>query len=199
MGQQPRSASSAGWEPAPIDPPAPRDEAHLWLADVGNCGLDSRQVLGDVLARYLGEDPHAIRIEAPPGGKPRLAERPERLRFNLSHSGALVLVGVASVEIGVDVQSVEPRRSHLAIAERRLGAAAAEAVRAADEERRAEVFTDQWVRFEARQKCLGVGVFDQAPEDAAVAVAPLEVAPGYAAAFAVAAQRVPPSRRFLLG
>jgi 4'-phosphopantetheinyl transferase len=189
----------SAWSAGPIEPAAPRGEVHLWLTEITSGGPSSEAILRAVLARYLGEDPQAIRIEAAPSGKPRLAGRPERLRFNLSHSGALVLVGVASVEVGVDVQSVEPRRSHLAIAERRLGAEAAEAVRAAGEERRAEVFTEHWVRFEARHKCLGIGVFDQEPEGAAVAVAPLEVAPGYAAAFAVAAERVPPSRRFLLG
>jgi 4'-phosphopantetheinyl transferase len=180
----------SGWEPGPDEPPAPRDEAHLWLADIAASGLDSDAALRKVLGRYLGDDPASIRFATAPGGKPRLAERPERLRFNLSHSGDLVMVGVAAIEIGVDVQRVEPRRSHLAITERRLDAAAAEAVRNAPDGDRAEVFTAHWARFEARQKCLGLGVFEQAPEDADVTVASLDVGPGYAAAFALSPRRI---------
>jgi len=187
--EQPRTL--VDWPAAPERPGSPGDEAHLWLADLGALGVDSERVLRTVLSRYLGEDPEAIRLAAAEGGKPCLAERPERLRFNLSHSGDLVLVGVAAVEIGVDVERVEPRRRHLAIAERRLGPAAAEAVRAAPEPDRAAVFTAHWARFEARQKCLGLGVFAEAPpEDAAPAVGTLDVGPGYAAAFAVAGRRV---------
>jgi 4'-phosphopantetheinyl transferase len=190
----------AGWEPGPAAPPAPGDAVHLWLAEIATGGPGSEAILRAVLARYLGEEPGAIRFATSEGGKPHLAERPERLRFNLSHSGELVLVGVAAVEIGVDVQRVEPRRSHLAIAERRLGATAAAAVRTAPDADRAAVFTAHWAAFEARQKCLGIGVFAQTPEDAAaVAVVTLGVPPGYAAAVAIAGAAPPTTRRFLLG
>ncbi|MEZ5076294.1 MAG: 4'-phosphopantetheinyl transferase superfamily protein [Solirubrobacterales bacterium] len=180
------------WPPGPPRPGAPGDEVHLWLAEREPGSPGAERILRAVLGRYLEGEPEAIAIEPAPSGKPRLAERPERLRFNLSHSGDLVLVGIAAVEIGVDVERVAPRRAHLAIAERRLGEAAATAVREAGEERRAQVFTERWARFEASQKCLGLGVFDPAPAEDAVAVASLDVGPGYAAAFALQAGRLCP-------
>jgi hypothetical protein len=190
----------AGWEPGPAAPPAlaPGDVVHLWLAEIAAGGPDSEAILRAVLARYLDEDPEALRFATAPGGKPQLAERPERLRFNLSHSGELVLVAVATVEIGVDVQRVEPRRSHLAIAERRLDATAAAAVRAAPDADRAAVFTTEWAIFEARQKCLGIGVFDTAPDQAAVAVTTIAVPAGYAAAIAVEGEQALEAQRFRL-
>lgn len=188
----------AGWEPGPAAPPAPGDAVHLWLAEIATGGPGSEAILRAVLARYLGEDPASIRFATAPGGKPQLAERPERLRFNLSHSGVLVLVGVAAVEIGVDVQRVEPRRSHLAIAERRLGSAAAAAVRAAPDADRATVFTAHWAAFEARQKCLGIGVFEEGPAEPTVATFSVDVPPGYAAAAAAIGAAAPDHRRYRL-
>jgi len=186
------------WAPGPARPDRPGAEAHLWLAVLGEGLWTSERALRSVLGRYLGEDPAAVEIARPAGGKPRLAKRRERLCFNLSHSGGLALVGVSTVEIGVDVQTVDPGRRHLAIAERRLGTGAGAAVRAATEAGRPAVFAEHWARFEARQKCLGLGVFDEAPGDATVAVASLDVPGGYAAAIAVAGERLPPVRRFLL-
>lgn len=189
--------TTATWEPGPerLEPPA--DEAHLWLLGAAANSLDSKAALRGVLGRYLGDEPGAIRIERPTGGKPRLAERPERLRFNLSHSGSLLLIGVATVEIGVDVQTVDPRRPHLAIAERRLSPQASAAVRGASEAGRPAVFAAEWALFEARQKCRGLGVF-AAADGPPPPAANVEVAPGYAAAIAVESGRLPNVRRFLL-
>ena len=57
-------------------------------------------------------------------------------------------------------------------------------VREAGSAERAAVFYRQWVRHEARLKCLGVGLTGTAPATP-VEVQDLDVAPGYAAAVAV--------------
>jgi 4'-phosphopantetheinyl transferase len=79
----------------------------------------SRGALRALLARYLDRDPRALRFALGPHGKPRLQDREagrgvrgegSDLRFNLSHSGELMLVAVtAGREVGVDVERARER------------------------------------------------------------------------------------------
>jgi hypothetical protein len=122
-------------------------------------------------------------------GKPRLAVAPERLSFNLSHSGDLALVAIApgGVEVGVDLERLRPRRDLVRLAERRLPTADAAAVAdAAEGPEREAAFYAAWTRHEARVKCTGSGLGGPAPGPEVVAVQ-LPIDPGYAAAVAVAA------------
>lgn len=60
-----------------------------------------------ILSRIYGIDLEQQRFVRGPSGKPRLAPLPGRpdIRFNLSHSGSLVLIAASSdVEVGVDVE-----------------------------------------------------------------------------------------------
>jgi phosphopantetheinyl transferase len=108
----------------------------------------SRGVLRMLLGRYLDTDPRALRFVLGDHGKPRLgSERPETwresgsgsgedLRFNLSHSGELMLLAVtAGREVGVDVE--------------RAG------------ERYTAEFLRAWTVREATVKCLGTGLTEK--------------------------------------
>lgn len=175
--------------PAPPRPDPPAAEVHVWRA-----GAESAdRTLQRVLARYLGEAPGEIALAAGERGKPRLAKDPERLAFNLSHSDGLALIAVSQGrEVGVDVERIKPERDMVAVAERALAAADADAVRAAGDSERPRVFHQLWARHEARLKCLGVGLGptpDRSP--APVAVETLPIDRGYAAAVAVAGDAVP--------
>jgi 4'-phosphopantetheinyl transferase len=173
----------------------PRDgEIQVWRVPFGDGGRPAaRAALGQILAAVLG-------VEAPPaltredGGKPRLASDPERLSFNLSHSGALALVAVApgGVEVGVDLERLRPRRDLRRLAARWLPAEEAEAVGASSDEDLERVFYAAWTRYEARVKCLGTGLAgpDPGPE---VEAWPVEIDDGYAAAVALAAPGAEPS------
>jgi 4'-phosphopantetheinyl transferase len=105
----------------------------------------SRGVLRALLARYLDADPRALRFALGAHGKLRLRSEPretrqdsgwgsgEDLRFNLSHSGELMLVAVTSGrEVGVDVERAS--------------------------ERYTTEFLRAWTVREATVKCLGVGL-----------------------------------------
>lgn len=107
----------------------------------------SRGVLRELLARYLDADPRALRFAPGPHGKPGLrdreagqggrGERPD-LRFNLSHSGELMLVAItAGREVGVDVERARARCT-------------AELLRT-------------WTTHEATVKCLGTGLAAKPP------------------------------------
>jgi 4'-phosphopantetheinyl transferase len=166
---------------------------HVWRiepADRGRAG--ARAALGHILTRYLdgGEAPD---LTVGAGGKPRLAEAPGRLSFNLSHSGGLALVAIAAggLEIGVDVERLKERRDLTRLAARWLPGEDAAAVAAAGgEKERRRVFYDAWTRHEARVKCTGAGLAGPAPGPE-VRAWPLEVGAGYAAALALAAAERP--------
>lgn len=145
----------------------------------------ARGALGAILAEYLGGAEEA-ETQVGKDGKPQLAQGPERLSFNLSHSGALALVALApgGVEIGVDVERLRARRDLLRLAARWLPAADAEAVAVATETERERVFYDAWTRHEARVKCTGAGLAGPAPGPEVVAHR-LEIDAGYAAAVAL--------------
>jgi phosphopantetheinyl transferase len=166
-------------------PPAP-GKVHLWRTELPpiSARATARAALREILAGYLGEsDPE---LAPGPNGKPGLATAPERLSFNLSHSGALALVAIApgGTEVGVDVERIRPRRDLVRLARRWLPAADAEAVAAASADEREAAFYAAWTRHEARVKCTGTGLSGPPPGPEVEALG-LDVGDGYAAAVAL--------------
>jgi 4'-phosphopantetheinyl transferase len=142
-------------------------------------------MLGRILAAVLGvADPPAL--EPGENGKPHLAVEPDRLAFNLSHSGELALVALApgGVDVGVDVEWIKERRDLARLAARWLPEADALAVAGAPPADQASVFYPAWTRHEARVKCTGVGLTGAAA-GTEVTVVQLKIDAGYAAAVAI--------------
>lgn len=165
--------------------PPTAGELHLWRVETG--GDDprgaARAALGEILGEYLGE---GVELRADKDGKPRLALAPERLSFNLSHSGELALIAIApgGAEVGIDVERLKPRRDLVRLAERWLPAPDAAVVAAADEAELEPVFYAAWTRYEARVKCTGTGIAGPPPGPEVVAY-DLSIDDGYAAAVAI--------------
>jgi phosphopantetheinyl transferase len=160
------SLDAPGW-PGPERLPGPeRERFEGFLRELpARRWVASRWALRRVLENYLDQPAAAIELETAELGKPHLRDGGE-LEFNLSHSAGLALVAVTHGRpVGVDVELIE--------------------------ERRPLSFYEDWVRREARLKCLGVGL-GAPPPPAEVAVAALDVCPGYAAAVAVAGSEVGP-------
>jgi 4'-phosphopantetheinyl transferase len=156
--------------PAPDRLDPPLDELHVWRVDA------SPSALQRVLAVYLGLEPGRIRLTEGEHGKPRLAGPQGQLEFNLSHSGELALVAVSGErEVGIDVERVKPRRE--------------------------EGYYWGWVCREAHVKCLGIGLLRarRALPEEPVAVKPIDVGPGWAAAVAAAGPELPPLQGWTLG
>ncbi|MBS1882433.1 MAG: 4'-phosphopantetheinyl transferase superfamily protein [Actinobacteria bacterium] len=182
-----------------IEPPE-GDEIHVWRVALDGGGrAAARAALGELLAGYLGAettasapDPGGVpwpagapALSIDGGGKPRLAQAPERLSFNLSHSGDLALIAIApgGIEVGVDIERLRPRRDPARLAARWLPTAEAAAVASATDTDRQEVFHRAWTRHEARVKCTGTGLSGPPPSKSIVAMQ-LDVGPSYAAAVA---------------
>ena len=169
--------------------------ARFVRAEDGSRWAHARGILRALLARYADVDPSALRFEEGAARQAGVAGDRERrrkpgLRFNLSHSGELVLIAVArDREVGVDVEL--PRRAvdHVAIARRVLGADAADRIEAIeDPQQRERAFLQAWVRWEAVLKCRGTGIGGaETPHDGPEPwVVDLQIEPPAAAALAVA-------------
>ena len=123
----------------------------------------SRGVLRTLAGHYLGKPPAALRFGLGPYGKPHLdGDNAGDLVFNLSHSGDVVLIALASSgRIGVDVEYWTQRRDAEGIdriAESVFSAAERAALRVlAPADRRAASFM-VWSRKEAYIKATGLGV-----------------------------------------
>lgn len=126
----------------------------------------SRGVLRALLACYLDADPRELRFELGRHGKPALqgciGQAPD-LRFNLSHSGELVLVAMTvGREVGVDVEVARDpprgRLDELAIAARVLAPEQVRRLEGFGEEERTAQFLRAWTMREATVKCLGTGL-----------------------------------------
>jgi 4'-phosphopantetheinyl transferase len=113
-------------------------------------------------------------------GKPYLPGDP-RLKFNLSHSHEMALVGVAlEVEIGVDVEHVRPMPNFVELAERFFPPSQAAEVEDEPD------FYRRWTRIEAVLKATGAGLYGMGTEpEGEWTVAELDVGLGYAAAVAL--------------
>jgi 4'-phosphopantetheinyl transferase len=108
------------------------------------------------LAGYTGRDPRALQFETIGNGRPELIDR--AVRFNLSHTKGLVLIGVtASLDLGVDVEEVEPRRGEDEKLAMRVFAPR-ELAAWREERDRLTTFYDRWTLKESYIKARGDGL-----------------------------------------
>jgi 4'-phosphopantetheinyl transferase len=92
-----------------------------------------------------------------PHGRPELDRPPRPLHFSLSRSGDVVLIGIASALIGVDVEAL-PSREAVNEVSALLHPAEREEIDSAAATQRPAVFARLWTRKEAYLKGVGIGV-----------------------------------------
>jgi 4'-phosphopantetheinyl transferase len=166
--------------------------------------LFARGVLNILLGAYAGVDAAAVRIERtcpwcgdPGHGKPRLPAPRPPVRFNMSHSGDIVLLAFcADREVGVDVERIDAGVDARELARHAFAPDRHGEVRAAGDSLPA--FYREWTRQEALLKMRGTGLVDPpgppVPSGPAV-VQDVDAGPGYAAALAVEGAIEPAVRR----
>lgn len=160
-------------------------------------------LLRQLLGGHLGVAPQEVayfRQQCPccggPHGRPELTRPRSRLHFSLSRSGGIVLIGIASAPVGVDVEAL-PDLETITEVSVLLHAAERTEILSAAPSKRAAAFARVWTRKEAYLKGVGIGVTHDlaadylGTEERATAplgwtVISLEAAAGYAAAAAVA-------------
>jgi len=123
--------------------------------------IAARGFLRDLLGRYLQCAPQAIEFAYGPRGKPAIASHESRhpLRFNLSHSHELAVIGIKRErEIGIDVELVRPEFAGEEIAKRYFSAKELDELSRLPAEVRTEGFFLCWTRKEAYIKARGDGL-----------------------------------------
>lgn len=118
----------------------------------------ARARLRQILSSYLAVDPAQISFTYGEQGKPALLVPPSVLTFNLSHSGAWALLAVAQgVEIGVDLEQIDPLLAYERLAARFFSPEENAALLATPQVRRRREFYRLWTRKEALLKGVGGG------------------------------------------
>jgi len=133
-----------------------------------------RGFLRDVLSRYLDAKPEALQFAYGEYGKPALngEHKGTRLRFNMSHSHNLALLGITEDnEIGVDVEYMRADFAGADIAQRFFSRAEVATFNGLAEEERVAAFFRCWTRKEAFIKATGKGM-SQALDGFDVTLAP---------------------------
>lgn len=124
--------------------------------------LLARALTRSVLGNCLQQAPASLQFTRNRYGKPELvqAKRPEQiLRFNLSHTRGLLVLGVTLVdEIGVDVEAVTREVEMLPLAERYFAASEIAMLHAAEPSQLRELFFRLWTLKEAYVKASGLGM-----------------------------------------
>ena len=119
----------------------------------------SRGKLRELLAGYAGQSPRELQFGMTREGKPFLASAKE-FEFNLTHSGDIVLYGVAhSRHVGVDVERIKEIPRAIELAKRFMSAEEHEKIASASPDTRDRDFLSLWVRREGSGKAYGVGVW----------------------------------------
>ena len=120
-----------------------------------------RAQLRRILAKYMKVTAAEIRFEYEPLGKPQVAPLSceTRIRFNLSQSGNVALLGVGSNrEVGIDVELIRPVRQAQELAQRYFSSSESKALRELPSHQHNEAFLRLWTCKEAFLKALGCGL-----------------------------------------
>ena len=128
-----------------------RDRTHYTVA---------RGVLRDLLSRYLKAQPHQLRFDYSPYGKPALAAPGHAaLNFNVSHSHGMALFAITrGREIGVDIEYIRADFECAEIAERFFSSQENAVLRTLPAGVQHEAFFNCWTRKEAYIKAIGEGL-----------------------------------------
>jgi 4'-phosphopantetheinyl transferase len=132
--------------------------ARFQFAHLRDSFVIAHGVLRFLLGRYLKIDPAKVQFSFGSKGKPAATEA-SGLQFNMTHSGALTAIALATrCEIGFDVEKIRPLSDMLQIAERYFCQEEAAELRSLPGELRENAFFCCWARKEAYIKAIGAGL-----------------------------------------
>jgi len=126
-----------------------------------SCYLIARGLLRILLGRYLDMTPDKLRFDYTPFGKPSLASGlvQTALQFNVSHSGALLLIAVtAGRALGIDVEHIRADIAVGEIATHFFSANERSALAKLARNLQCAAFFNCWTRKEAYIKAIGEGL-----------------------------------------
>ena len=150
--------------------------------------IAGRGLLRVILGRYLDVDPGELRFALGAHGKPEIEGVCSALRFNLSHSGDLMLLAVTHARaVGIDLELIRENVPFQTLADYYFDPEDAWQLRLLRGPERAGKFYELWTSTEARLKASGRGLGEgpRILEPDRWSLLALTPAAGYAAALAV--------------
>ena len=123
----------------------------------------ARSWLRKVLGASLDLPPADLVFAVQPRGKPFLKLPPQNcdLRFNLSHSGNLVVLALThGREVGIDIELIKPLENLTELAARVFSPAKLAGWQTLPAARQPAAFFSNWTHKEAWLKCIGQGLID---------------------------------------
>lgn len=115
-----------------------------------------RARLREILSGRTGEAPERLAFAHGAHGKPIL--RDHALHFSASHSHGLMMLAIATVEVGCDLEWIDPELDWPPIADRLFAPTERDALARLPEGEGRRGFFDCWARKEAYVKALGQGL-----------------------------------------
>ena len=117
-----------------------------------------KSILRILVGKYLEQDPKSIEFNYNAYGKPELPDG-SGLKFNISHSGDLVLLGFNEIHpIGVDVEKIKIDFDVMEVAANYFSATELRSLRKVPHEDQKRAFYRCWTRKESFIKAKGLGV-----------------------------------------
>ena len=176
------------WQQLRGDYELPEDEIHVWRATLDGSSVRAaplRQILSTeeraradrfhfdrdrmrftigrgllrlLLGHCLGRAAHRVTFEYSSFGKPSLPAG-QSVQFNVSHSGALILVAIARGRVlGVDVEQIRADMATAQIAQEFFSAIECRALATLPDSLQCDAFFSCWTRKEAYIKAIGEGL-----------------------------------------
>jgi 4'-phosphopantetheinyl transferase len=124
--------------------------------------LVTRAMSRTLLSRYTGVPANELRFTSNAFGRPAIADQEEgalSVRFNISHSGGIVVFALAAgSDIGVDVEDMRAREAMVDIADRFFAPLEASSLRSLPAAERGRAFFRYWTLKESYIKARGMGL-----------------------------------------
>jgi 4'-phosphopantetheinyl transferase len=156
-------SEAADW-PAIAGPLSPDERARagrFHAPEARRTFVFGRSLLRRLLAARLAVEPDSLSVDTQPGGKPFLLRSASAadLRFNVSHSSAMIAIGLAlGIEVGVDIERIQPMEDLPRLADRIFSARERAEWQALPEPLRLDAFFRAWTCKEAYVKATGEGL-----------------------------------------
>ena len=120
--------------------------------------ISRRTALRILLSRYTDIPASEIEFIAGKNKKPELRSESNKIRFNVSHSGELILIAISDTEIGIDIERIETGFNYSDIAKHSFSEQEISRIEQAADSR--DLFFKLWTRKEALAKASSKGLDD---------------------------------------
>ncbi|MEE8574739.1 MAG: 4'-phosphopantetheinyl transferase superfamily protein [Thermodesulfobacteriota bacterium] len=120
--------------------------------------IAARGQLREILSLYLSTAPGEIEFGLSEYDKPFI-KNPGAPKFNISHSGALMIVAVSEkTEVGIDIEIERESIDFIKLSRRFFSPAEAGRIKDTESDKRKEIFFKTWTKKEAYVKAVGKGL-----------------------------------------